>query len=84
MDSNRSWNSGTATMRQWNAFRERNPQAKLVCIDIQPYAHTQAQERPDILNIGGFSDRVFKLISEFAKGKLTAEHWVSVIEKVEI
>ncbi|HEY8559988.1 MAG TPA: hypothetical protein VIL74_06400 [Pyrinomonadaceae bacterium] len=84
MDSNRTWNRGTKTMEEWNAFRERSPQAKLVCIDIQPYAHTQAQERADILNVGGFSDQVFTLISKFAGGDLSPEHWVGVIEKVEI
>ncbi len=84
MDSNHSWNSGTETMKQWNEFKSRNAQAKLVCIDIQPYSHTQAQERADILNVGGFSDQVFTLVSEFANGTLSAEHWVGVIEKVEI
>jgi 60 kDa SS-A/Ro ribonucleoprotein len=84
MDANRSWNSGTETMKQWNEFKSRNKDAKLVCIDIQPYAHTQAQERADILNVGGFSDQVFTLISEFAGGTMNAEHWVGVIEKVEI
>jgi hypothetical protein len=48
---------GTATLQEWNAFKVRNPQARLVCIDIQPYATTQALERSDILNVGGFSDR---------------------------
>jgi len=76
--------SGTETMKQWNEFKSRNAEAKLACIDIQPYAHTQAQERADILNIGGFSDQVFTLVSEFANGNLTAEHWVGVIEKVEV
>jgi len=76
--------SGTETMKQWNAFQARNADAKLVCIDIQPYAHTQAEERADILNVGGFSDQVFNLIAEFAGGTLDAEHWVGVIEKVEI
>ena len=71
-------------MKQWNDFKSRNTEAKLVLLDIQPYAHTQAQERADILNIGGFSDQVFTLISEFANGNLTAEHWVGVIEKVEL
>ena len=33
--------------------------AKLVCIDIQPYGTTQAKSRPDIINVGGFSDAVF-------------------------
>lgn len=84
IDTNRTWNSGTATMYQWNEFKSRNKDAKLVCIDIQPYAHTQAQERADILNVGGFSDQVFTLVSEFADGNLDAEHWVGVIEKVEI
>lgn len=84
IDSKRQWNSGTETMRQWNEFKSRNREAKLVCIDIQPYAHTQAQERADILNIGGFSDQVFNLVTEFANGNLSADHWVGVIEKVEI
>jgi len=76
--------SGTETMKQWNEFKSRNENAKLVCIDIQPYAHTQAKERADILNVGGFSDQVFTLISEFAEGNLSADHWVGVIEKVEL
>ncbi len=42
------------------------------------------KECSDILNVGGFSDQVFTLVSEFAGGTLDAEHWVGVIEKVEI
>ena len=84
IDINRAWNSGTETMTQWNEFKTRNAQAKLVCIDIQPYAHTQAQERDDILNVGGFSDQVFNLISEFAGGTMNADHWIGMIEKVEL
>jgi 60 kDa SS-A/Ro ribonucleoprotein len=38
---------------------------KLVCIDLQPYQTVQAHEREDILNIGGFSDAVFNVISAF-------------------
>jgi 60 kDa SS-A/Ro ribonucleoprotein len=76
--------SGTETMKQWNEFKSRNENAKLVCIDIQPYATTQTKERADILNVGGFSDQVFNLISEFAGGTMEAGHWVGVIEKVEI
>jgi hypothetical protein len=46
--------SATRTMSEWQKFKQRNPKARLVCLDIQPYATTQAQEREDILNIGGF------------------------------
>jgi 60 kDa SS-A/Ro ribonucleoprotein len=75
---------GTATMVEWSRFKTRSPQALLVCIDLQPYGTTQAQERDDILNVGGFSDRVFETLAEFAAGRLAGEHWVSVIESVEI
>ena len=72
----------TETMKQWAEFKQRNAQARIACIDIQPYATTQAQEREDILNIGGFSDQVFDVIAEFAAGRLSADHWVGVIESV--
>lgn len=84
IDANRSWNSGTATMQEWNEFRSRNRDAKLVCIDIQPYTNTQTKERLDILNVGGFSDQVFTLVSDFAAGSMESDHWVGVIEKVEL
>jgi 60 kDa SS-A/Ro ribonucleoprotein len=76
--------SATRTMFEWSRFRERNPRARMVCIDVQPYETTQAKEREDILNVGGFSDRVFDLIAEFARGLLEDGHWVKVIEKVEL
>jgi 60 kDa SS-A/Ro ribonucleoprotein len=84
VDSTNGWNRGTKTMTQWNEFKSRNRDAKLVCIDIQPYAHTQAQERADILNVGGFSDQVFTLVSDLAKGSINRDHWVGVIENVEV
>ena len=74
--------SATETMTEWANFRQRNPEARMVCIDVQPYATVQAKERPDIFNVGGFSDHVFDLISEFARGELNADHWIGVIESV--
>jgi len=71
-------------MVEWSRFKSRNPQARLVCVDIQPYGTTQAAERDDILNVGGFSDQVFETIAEFAAGRLAAEPWVSVIESIAI
>lgn len=76
--------SRTETMKQWASFKQRNPQARLVCMDIQPYATSQAVEREDIMNIGGFSDQVFEVIAEFAAGRLNANHWVGVIEAVKL
>lgn len=73
--------NSSATMEQWQVFKRRNPAAKLVCLDIQPYGTSQAPERGDILNIGGFSDSVFEIIAAFAQGTLHADHWVGVIDK---
>ena len=39
------------------------PSPKLVCIDLQPYTTTQAPERSDILNVGGFIDAVFSVMA---------------------
>ena len=72
--------SATQTMKEWARFRQRNPEARMVCIDIQPYGTVQTKERTDILNVGGFSDQVFEVISEFARGELNADHWIGVID----
>jgi 60 kDa SS-A/Ro ribonucleoprotein len=74
--------SATQTMKEWAKFRQRNPQARMVCIDVQPYATVQAKEQADILNIGGFSDQLWEVITEFARGELNADHWIGVIEEV--
>jgi 60 kDa SS-A/Ro ribonucleoprotein len=89
VSDNESWvdagqGRGTATMAEWQTFKRRNAGARLVCIDIQPYGTTQAQEREDILNIGGFSDDVFTVINEFVHGRLHADHWVGRIAQVAL
>ena len=89
VSDNESWvdatrRGTTQTMREWEVLKNRNPQARLVCIDIQPYGTTQAAERRDILNVGGFSDAVFTTVARFAEGQTGAEHWVGEIEKVAL
>lgn len=89
ISDNQSWvddrrSGATNLMREWNAFRQRNPEAKLVCLDIQPYATLQAMDRQDILNIGGFSDRIFTAVNTFIQGGQSSVNWVEVIEAVTI
>jgi 60 kDa SS-A/Ro ribonucleoprotein len=74
----------TETLRQWAQFKQRSPNARMVCIDIQPYDTTQAKERPDIINVAGFSDRVFELIGQVASGQAGQDHWVRVIEAMRL
>jgi 60 kDa SS-A/Ro ribonucleoprotein len=80
----------TAVMTEWQAFVRNQVRLhgkdfagpRLVCIDLQPYTTTQAPDRSDILNIGGFSDAVFSVVAAFLaddSGRFVAE-----VEKVEL
>jgi len=79
-----NWSGGTRVMEEWIKLKRRNPDAKLVCLDIQPSVTTPACERADVLNIGGFSDRVFDVIAAFADGRLGPDHWVGEIDAVKL
>lgn len=84
VDAGRAGARATATLAAWQAFKRDNPRAKLVCVDVQPAGTTQAPDRDDILNIGGFADSVFSVIAEFNNQTLNPDHWVGVIEKESI
>lgn len=89
VSDNESWidarrNGATQTMLEWEKLKQRCPKARLVCIDIQPYGTTQAAEKADILNVGGFSDVVFTMVAQFAQGTLDAAHWVGEVEKISL
>ena len=78
------WGGKTGLMKEWDILKQRCPEAKLVCLDIQPYTTAQAKNRRDILNIGGFSDQVFTLIGSFAEQGMGTDFWVEEIEKTEL
>ncbi len=91
VSDNQSWvdgtgvdRAGTGTMRAWEALRARNPGAKLVCIDLQPYGTTQAAGRPEVLNVGGFSDAVFDVVARFVEGEHGADTWTREIEAIDL
>lgn len=88
VSDNESWRDtrktgATETMRQWETIKARCPQAKLVCIDLQPVATSQTVERGDVLHVGGFSDAVFDLIANFAAEGSGAKRWVEKIASIE-
>lgn len=93
VSDNESWvgtgrYGSTGVMSAWDRFvknqrrlvKHSNP--KLVCIDIQPYCSAQAIDRADILNIGGFSDAVFKVVSGFLSGD--NQRFVAEVESLQI
>ena len=98
VSDNESWiNSGrvygygrsgsTGVMTEWEKFRKIQrghgiADPKLVCIDIAPYGSTQAPDRQDILNVGGFSDAVFNVVSSFLESD--TGRFVREVEAVEL
>jgi len=91
VSDNQSWvdatahaHQGTATMQEWQKLKGLNPAAKLVCIDIQSHLTTQAKPQADILNVGGFSDRVFDVVGTMLSSSGDPDHWVRTIEAVEL
>lgn len=94
VSDNESWvgtgrYGSTGVMTAWEAFvanqrklagKEATP--KLVCIDLQPYQTVQACERADIMNIGGFSDAVFNVISAFLADN--DQRFVAEVEAIEL
>ena len=94
VSDNESWigtgrHGSTRVMTAWEAFvanqrklagKEAAP--KLINIDLQPYQTVQACERADIMNIGGFSDSVFNVISAFLADN--NQRFVAEVEAIEL
>jgi 60 kDa SS-A/Ro ribonucleoprotein len=75
--------SGTQMSGQWDLLKVRNPNAKLVCIDLAPHNTSQVTQRSDTFSIGGFSDQVFSMVSDFVTGS-SKNQWVDIINQVEL
>ena len=70
-------------MREWAQLKARCPQARLVCIDLQPNTTSQTVEREDVLHVGGFSDAVFELLASYATVGST-QRWTERINAIEL
>ena len=86
VDSGYSYGYGSRTgmTTEWKKLKTRNKNAKLVCIDIQPYTDSQVKNASDCLNVGGFNDQVFDLVADFANNDSSPNYWVDRIEEVEL
>ena len=94
VSDNESWvgrgrHGSTGVMTAWEAFvanqrklAGKDATPKLVNIDLQPYQTVQACERADIMNIGGFSDSVFNVISAFLADN--NQRFVAEVEAIEL
>ena len=81
-DKMRVPSSLTRALELFLKIQNKNKNAKCICIDIAPYDNTQLKENNSILNIGGFSDKVFDVIGSFCNGN--GDHWVDAIERMDV
>ncbi len=82
----------TGVMTEWQQFVQNQhrlgplngnaAKPKLICIDLQPATTTQAPDRDDILNIGGFSDAVFSVVASFLNDD--ANRFVGEVEAIDL
>lgn len=89
VSDNESWSDTrcggqTATMREWETLKQRCPQARLVCIDLQPVSSSQTVQREDVLHIGGFSDAVFDLLAQYVSSPADGSGWVQRIQDMTL
>lgn len=73
----------TQMQGQWNLLKVRNPNAKLICLDLAPHNTTQVVDRADTFGVGGFSDQVFSMMNDFVTGS-SKNQWIDVINQVEL
>jgi 60 kDa SS-A/Ro ribonucleoprotein len=81
VSDNMSWAGGRWNVAsEWARFKTRNPKAKMVNIDIQPYPNAQLPDNKDVLNVGGFSDAIWPAIDSFVKVGGNEADFVGFIE----
>jgi 60 kDa SS-A/Ro ribonucleoprotein len=74
---------GTGSADSWARIRVKNPNAKMVCIDVSPNSTTQVKDGNGVLNIGGFSDQIWTTIKRFVSGE-GPETWVQEIKALSL
>lgn len=75
---------GTSVAEEWKKVLKRCPKAKMVNINIVASDTTQIYDDHNVLNIGSFSDNIWKVIDDFINDRYGASAWVQCIEQVDI
>jgi len=88
LSDNQSWADAphperTALLAAWEEVKVRNPEARLICIDLQALGTSQAPERADILNLGGVTDGMFGAMHRFV-ARESGGDWVGLIKETSV
>lgn len=73
---------GTGMAQEWAEYRRKTKNAKLVCIDLTPNQTVQVEDQDGVLNIGGFSDKVWPAIKSFIETNNSS--FIKIVEDVEL
>jgi 60 kDa SS-A/Ro ribonucleoprotein len=75
-----AWGRGmkTAMATAWNTFKIKNKKAKLICIDLVANRTVQTPNNKDVLNVGGMSNEIFRVIENFSSGD--SQDFAQIIE----
>lgn len=93
-ESHRQWgreqghwrgSNGMSMDQAWLEYKKFHPAAKLVCIDFAPNTTVQVPDMHDVLNVGGFSDDVFRVAERFFadNGKKANKGHLSLVADIE-
>lgn len=74
----------TGAMTEWARYLKRVPNAKLINLDISPNITSQLPSRPDIFNIGGWSNNIFNIVQEFLSSGKNSFSWSRKIAAIKL
>lgn len=79
------YRQSTGMAKEWATYKSRNPNARLVNINIQMYTTSQMpdQKSRDVYQVAGFSDQIFTLISDWMSGRGPG-YWVETIKAISL
>lgn len=75
---------GTDTAHEWSDFKARNKGAKCICINIAVNDTVQLEDGNDVMNIGGFSDKIWEVVKMFSDGTYGSEAWAKTIKSIDV
>ncbi len=70
----------TLVKSSWEQIKRHNRKAKMICANLSVGQTTQAPDDKSIMNLAGFSDRMFTVMDQFLNNK-DGKHWVDVVEE---
>lgn len=86
LDTKNRWNPNNSVQLHaaWQDTKKRLPNARMINIDLTPNTTTQVKERPDVLQVAGFSDSCFNVMAAFRRGGNSKDFWASELDKIEL